>query len=179
MKLCIRCACELNVITHSKDQASDYINKCRNCIKKEKRTWQKEWVLKNPEKSRDRALKYQKELRLNNPIKSRARSAYSDCRKRALKTGKSFDLTTTFILELMQNQIKCPYLGTTLTYNSKREMTLASVDRIDSTKGYVMDNVQIISYQANLMKSNANVKDLLDFAEGILRLHSCSTVERR
>ena len=36
-----------------------------------------------------------------------------------------------------------------------------SIDRIDATKGYVVNNVQIISDQANRKKTNASLADLL------------------
>jgi hypothetical protein len=35
-----------------------------------------------------------------------------------------------------------------------------SLDRIDSDKGYVKGNVQVISYRANMLKSNASIEEL-------------------
>jgi len=45
------------------------------------------------------------------------------------------------------------------------------IDRIDSSKGYIKGNVQVISRKANTMKSNADVATLIKFAEGINRVH--------
>jgi hypothetical protein len=36
----------------------------------------------------------------------------------------------------------------------------ASIDRIDSTKGYLPGNVQVISYRANILKQNATLHEL-------------------
>lgn len=63
----------------------------------------------------------------------------------------------------------CPYLGVKLEVRSKHNAP--SLDRIDNTKGYIKDNIQVISYQANLMKNSASIDDLLRFAKGIMRLH--------
>lgn len=76
MKNCIKCSCELTDITWASDQKINYINKCRECIKVEKRE--------------------------------------------------------------------------------------------DSTKGYIKDNIQVISYLANVMKSHATDAELLQFAHGVI-----------
>lgn len=67
----------------------------------------------------------------------------------------------------------CPYLGIELSYNKKdgKKSNYFSIDRIDSTKGYVKGNIQIISKQANIMKSNATIEQLINFCKGVIRLH--------
>ena len=71
----------------------------------------------------------------------------------------------------------CIYLGVELCYsipsdrNGEKPFNLASLDRIDSSKGYIPGNVQVISFLANRMKQNATVEQLLAFAKGINKVH--------
>lgn len=67
----------------------------------------------------------------------------------------------------------CPYLGVELTniQNSFKVPTNISIDRKDSSKGYIPDNVQVISYLANRMKQDATEEQLIAFALGILNVH--------
>ena len=68
----------------------------------------------------------------------------------------------------------CPLLGTELSYKNflgstdSNSLDFATVDRIDSTKGYVKGNVWIISRLANNMKSCATANQLKVFATNVL-----------
>jgi UDP-N-acetylenolpyruvoylglucosamine reductase len=42
-----------------------------------------------------------------------------------------------------------------------------SLDRIDSARGYVPGNVQVVSHKANTMKSNASTEELIAFSEWV------------
>ena len=65
----------------------------------------------------------------------------------------------------------CPYLGIKLTNitGQGRHFTNPSLDRKDNSKGYVPGNVEVISWRANRMKSNATPNELLKFADAILK----------
>jgi hypothetical protein len=71
----------------------------------------------------------------------------------------------------------CKYLGVRIDYRCAAERGglrspyAPSIDRIDPSRGYVPDNIQVISDLANRMKSNANVEQLIAFARGVLRVH--------
>lgn len=55
----------------------------------------------------------------------------------------------------------CPILGILLYFNrNKVEDNSISFDRIDSTKGYTLDNVIVISYRANKLKSDATLDEM-------------------
>lgn len=67
----------------------------------------------------------------------------------------------------------CPYLGIKLDVEvyQGRIPNRASIDRIDSSKGYIKGNVQILSNLANRMKNNATKEQLLTFAYNVIKLH--------
>lgn len=62
---------------------------------------------------------------------------------------------------------RCPYFDVPFLPLDKRWGY--SLDRIDSSKGYIPGNVEVISRLANTMKNNATADALVKFAEGILR----------
>jgi hypothetical protein len=65
----------------------------------------------------------------------------------------------------------CPILGIELDYFSeKRSDQSVSFDRIDSTKGYVKGNVQIISFRANRIKNDSTVEELHKIASYMMKL---------
>jgi hypothetical protein len=50
-------------------------------------------------------------------------------------------------------------------------LNTSSLDRIDSTKGYVKGNIQVLSHKANTMKNSASPKQLLRFANWIIYIY--------
>jgi hypothetical protein len=62
--------------------------------------------------------------------------------------------------------IRCPILGIPLKYNRGQPQDDSySIDRIESDKGYTIDNVVVISYKANRMKNNGTTEELRLLAE--------------
>lgn len=55
----------------------------------------------------------------------------------------------------------CPILGIKLQPGSlKQQDNSPSLDRIDSTKGYVKGNVEVISFRANMVKGSSSIEEL-------------------
>ena len=73
---------------------------------------------------------------------------------RAEQAGHSFDLTFNQFKKLM-NIKKCYYTGITLVENGRNPPVKESrtIDRLDSTKGYVAGNVVACSRASNQLKS--------------------------
>lgn len=53
--------------------------------------------------------------------------------------------------------------------NGKKNIYNLSVDRIDSSKGYTKDNIQLVCAAANMMKGYMEYNDLIHFCEAIIK----------
>lgn len=87
-------------------------------------------------------------------------------KSRCKKSGIEFSLEVSDIII----PDKCPILGIPLNVNFGRSggrKDSPSLDRIDNSKGYTKDNIQIISNLANIMKASANEKELIAFANWV------------
>lgn len=73
--------------------------------------------------------------------------------KSAMSRGKEFNLTYSDVKRLLLRK-KCAYTGVELTKSDGDTVrqTDRTIDRIDSTKGYVRGNVVAVSHAANQMK---------------------------
>jgi len=147
--------------------------------KEERKEYFKEWKEKNLDKYKKqksewakenypRTLKELQERRKANPdffkerarlwrIKNPARYMVSQIKSRATKRGIDFNLKE----EDITIPDTCPVLGIPLKYGgNKNKDNSPSVDRIDNSKGYTKDNICVISYRANSLKSNATIKEI-------------------
>lgn len=119
---------------------------------------------KNPEVAKKKTLSDQK-WRRENWVKY----LLSTAKKRAQKVGLEFNITEADVFL----PTHCHYLGVELTFKvggTKRTPTNASLDRIDSSKGYVKGNVQILCVRANTMKNDSTREELLTFAKNVLNI---------
>lgn len=84
---------------------------------------------------------------------------WCNVKKRAKKKGLIFDLE---IQEIPKIPEYCPILGIKIQDNniSSPLDSSPSLDRINPKKGYVKENVRIISNRANRIKSDATLKEL-------------------
>lgn len=77
------------------------------------------------------------------------------------------DLDENFLQELWDKQKgHCAISGLQLKikdYKEKNSMTTASLDRIDSSRGYCRDNVQWTCYAINLAKNDFDNEDVKEF----------------
>ena len=93
------------------------------------------------------------------------RTIYNRLKQSAKKRNIPFDLTVTQLNDLTF-PITCPVLGIPLKFNrGQLQDDSYSVDRIDSTKGYTIDNIEVISWRANRLKNDGTTIELQKIAE--------------
>lgn len=75
--------------------------------------------------------------------------------KSALKRNLEFSITMKDIwnLYLKQNK-KCSLTGSNIYFTKNGRNQTASIDRIDSSKGYTIDNIQLLLKEINWLKLN-------------------------
>lgn len=92
--------------------------------------------------------------------KDYTKELYNRLKASAKKRNISFSLTLSEINELTF-PITCPILGIPLRFNKgKAQDDSISIDRIDSQRGYEIDNIVVISWKANRLKNNGDIKDI-------------------
>lgn len=92
-------------------------------------------------------------------------------RHRARKASIECDIDAGFLKILLSEQNGlCAVSGIPLTFTKGQGHipTNASVDRIDPTKGYAKDNIQLVAHQVNTMKSNLSFDQLIVWCQLIL-----------
>ena len=123
------------------------------------------------ERQLERKRKYQREWYKNNRAKALEYASYKNLSVETLlcKRARNRAARAKIFFDLKKNDIAVPALCPVFKVPMKRGTPYApSLDRIDPTKGYTKDNIQIISRKANTMKSNASVEELRKFANWII-----------
>lgn len=107
-------------------------------------------------------------------VKYRAKTMLSSAKARALAKNMTYDLTYEWLYKKMLNG-HCEATG--LPFIVKNEITSdrktknpfsPSIDRIDSSQGYTMDNCQIVCNHFNYMKNVFSMEQTLDIAKSFV-----------
>ena len=86
-----------------------------------------------------------------------ARLLYKNIKSRCKRIQREFSIE----LEDIIIPEKCPVFGFELKREDKQTwMCAPSVDRIDSSKGYIKGNVTVVSRRANILKRDATIGEL-------------------
>lgn len=135
---------------------------CKDCSN----TRSRRWFAKNGFDRREENYDRIKRNRKANPRALLLRQAKS----RAKRRGIEFSITAQ---DVVWNEI-CPVFGFPLIYGGsgtrKANLNAASLDRVDNSKGYIPNNVVVISYRANCIKRDATPDELRALVDWLNRM---------
>lgn len=156
-KVCNRCKEEKFFSEFTKNNAArDGLQyKCRSCDI----AYQAKRRLENYEEDLEYSREYQRNRRQN--FDYRLQMLVNASKQRAKNKNRENTITIEDVKAIYPKDNCCPIFGIKLEFNNAgfRE-TSPSIDRIDSSKGYTPDNIQIISWKANRIKGYASKQDL-------------------
>jgi hypothetical protein len=152
-KICKKCHSEYN---------KKYREKNRESLKqKHKEYWQKQ----GKEKRRE-SVRNAEERTIESFLAVQARSVKHRCiylNKRSYAKYDECDFDSQFLIDLWySNDGKCAITGLQMNHKTGNLYTV-SVDRIDSTKSYTKDNVQLICKGINFLKNKHTQDETIDF----------------
>lgn len=89
-------------------------------------------------------------------------SMIKNAKQRCKISERIIDIDDYYLLKITKGVVYCPVLGIEMVFGGTGTIkdNSASIDRFDTTKGYIQGNVWIISYKANRMKSDASIDDI-------------------
>ena len=157
-KECNRCKKLLPILSFSINKSANVglQSKCRDC--------DKQYQTKRRLENKDSLLEYGRKYTANKrkDFNYRLQMLLNASKQRASKYNREHTITLDDIKNKYPIDGKCPVFGIDLQFNSTGfRDTSPSIDRIDSLKGYTVDNIQIISWKANSIKRNASLEELI------------------
>lgn len=157
-KVCSKCG---NVkIQYIRKNRNSVEYRCVQCCSEYGKKYRKD----NIEHMRAKDKKYRleniwkiKEKMRKRRLEKREMMLFRGAKNRATSNGLDFNIT---IDDIVIPDV-CPILGIPLIVaeNSSNDNS-PTLDRLDSTKGYVKENICVISYRANRMKSNGTLGEI-------------------
>lgn len=108
------------------------------------------------------------------PVAYKLKEMFWRASQRARTEKLSINITSDYLLKMFGETTHCPYLLWRLDWLHRAENGVncprsPSLDKIVPSLGYVIGNVEVISYLANTMKQNATPEQLTTFCEAYLR----------
>lgn len=99
---------------------------------------------------------------------------FYNAKTRSEKKNIEFDLTKEFLEELLDfSEMKCSVTGLEMNLEchsrKKANPFKCSIDRIDSSKGYLQDNVRFVCWAVNQMKADRTDEEFKFWVESIYK----------
>lgn len=162
-KICSKCKRELPLESYNRGN-SLYGRRsfCKECEKEVQNTPEKVARRRELELIRRQNPNYVKHR--NNKDRERVHSNEISYKKSMLRSAKQRAINKNLDFNIDISDIvfpeKCPLLNIPMSIDSDNKDFSYSLDRIDSSKGYIKGNVWVISFKANRIKADATLEEL-------------------
>lgn len=171
MKTCCRCKenkeySEFSKLKRTQDGFNFRCRKCQSELDTQYRERRKEYARLNPNK--EYQANWYSQMRKENP----AKLLWKLAKKRAKDNNIIFDLE---IEDIIVPDV-CPVLGIPISLDLnglvkyRASENSPSLDRTDSKKGYIKDNICVMSYKANVIKNYGTLEDHRKIVEYLTKL---------
>ena len=97
-----------------------------------------------------------------------AQMKFTKQRAEAIRRGYSWELTTEEVHDMIINTKVCSISGLSLTLEVSATDG-SSIDRIDGTKGYFSENVQVVSKRVNVAKNTMTDEEFIKMCESVVK----------
>lgn len=110
------------------------------------------------------------------PFYRKAVNLVAASKNRSRKYGIENTLTAEILIPLLKTP--CPQTGETFRLDktgsnySDRDVRTPSVDKIDPSRGYTEDNIQVVCWGYNLAKARFSDKEVIDFWKKVVAFHA-------
>ncbi len=154
-------------LKHRSDNPKQYkiCDECNQSLNLNKFSLIEKWNVNSGTKNTCKkcSAKIRETTRRNNDWKNDAKKIlYSNAKQRAKKSNIPFTITK----EDIEIPDTCPVFGFPLKREDRETwMNAPSIDRIDNTKGYIKENIIVVSRRANILKKDATIDELQKLSE--------------
>ncbi len=149
----------VEMFNKNKSKSDGLSSNCRNCDNKRGRNWYA-----------DAGKQWTKDYEKANPVLVMTKKLICLARQRAKEKNLPFDIDLDYVRSMVGENAEfashCPVLKMPLEWSRHRGNggkvlpNSPSIDRIDPARGYIKENIWVISHRANQIKSDASHEEL-------------------
>jgi hypothetical protein len=103
----------------------------------------------------------------------------SSIKNRAFNKGLECSVTKEYLWDLyIKQNRKCNLTGLDIEFKKKKSPQTASLDRIDSSKGYTENNVQWVHKDINIIKQDYSLSEFLNYCKLVIDYENKKCIEK-
>lgn len=124
-------------------------------------------------KTNAKEIQAYRKLKRENDLETKIKHTLRNSKQGAKTKGFDFSITYEYVLDVWNHQAgKCALSGEIMVVHGDRYLSnMLSLDRIDSSIGYIKGNVQWVCVKYNMMKAHATLEDFINMCKNVVEYH--------